>query len=537
MNNTKSKKFDLIDPFNLQNRVEGFIYKSKSRFGDMKITSVNGSPCEQYIFGTPKILHLSKNLHQVKSKKYKVFEKIDGTNVLMFRYIDIKNNEYISYKTRLSPFLRPQPYGNFIKLWKTILSKYEEAFSELKESENYFGFELFGSTLRILTDYKTDLDAKLLYAIDPANGRVLSLDYEQNQTFPKTKSINVSGDIHKDYNDLLSLSEKKVKSGKPFEGVMFYFDDGNFSNIYKLKPPEVITRQKKYGELYSKGKELSKKFSSEYEILNNLKSYINKNWEEDLSKKYSRIIEIANEDISNEVKFNNSKSIEITKKEDKNLSNQTILWRSVWGSHLWGMENKDSDKDCCVVYQADTRTILLGAFDNNLMQIHHHGTRSKSCEFDDHYYELGRAVQLILKGSLTVLYGVMSPIVVDQHSTALEELQELIIKQPSTVFYKVLMRDVRDSEKAMDRSENHDFYLKHLRIACRNLRFGITLFSKNRYEFLPSYAEDPQELFDLKMTLVEVYEKSELPDRFDSKPFEDYILSWRKKRFEMDFND
>ncbi|MCP4136269.1 MAG: hypothetical protein GY754_35190 [bacterium] len=538
MRNKKKIEFDQVDPFNPQNRVQGYIHRSKSRYGDMEITFVNDSPCKQYIFGTPKILNLEKNIHQIKFQKVKIYEKIDGTNILLYRYRDIRGKEFISYKTRLSPFLRAQPYGDFAALWEEILKKYNSEFSRLYQWECLFGFELFGSTLRILTDYDIDLDARLLYAIDPANGKIIDPEYNRDWNFPKARKIDeYTNDtpLSTIHSTVLDTCQKELALNKCTEGAMFYFFNDSQTTLYKCKPPEIITRQQRYGELYNHGRQLAKTTQYSDDILKDFFLYISENWPEELIQKYSRIIEIAAEDITNEVEFNKKNKPGIWTEQSTEIFNQKVLWRTVWGSHLWGMNNPESDEDCCVVYQIDSKTVFLGTTNKKLIIPHENGTRRKSGGNDEHWYELGRAVQLILKGSLTLLYGVMSPIVVNQYSTVLEELQTIIKNQPCKIFYKILLRDVRESEKAMKRAKDTGFYLKHLRIACRNLQFGITLFTGNTYEFLPSYTEDPDELERLRSRLIDVFEKSQLPDAFDPEPFEEYIIRWRKHRYNLDY--
>ncbi len=535
----KKKAFELTDPFNPQNTLKGYIYKNRGRFGDMKITHVNGSLCGQYIFGMPKVLHLSKNINHIKYQTCKIYNKIDGTNILLFRYKDIKGNRFISFKTRLSPFLRPQPYGDFVDLWKTMLTKYENEFSVLFDSHFNFGFELFGSDLRILTDYPENLDVRLIFALDPENGAIIDSEYDEEWTFPKAKRLDeFSAEVnlsHK-YKEVLNKYQNDFNAGENVEGAMFYFFSDSKTSVYKCKPPAIVSRQERYGELYIEGKKLSKSFDNIDEIMEGIQSYIFKKWDLGLRDKYCRTIEIVKEDITNEVTFNKKNKSKEVLDEMNGILDQMVLWKTIWGSHIWGMDKPGSDRDCCVVYQIDSETVFLSTFDHSILKGHQRGTRSKASGDDEHWYELGRAIKLILKGSVSMLYGIMSPIIEESYSTALQELQEIIKSQPCKIFYNVILRYSRDSEKAMGRTIDRDFYLKHLRIACRDLQFGITLLEHNRYEFVPSYTEDPQDMEILRMKLIEVYENSDLPETFDQKPFEDYIVRWRKHRYDLDYS-
>jgi hypothetical protein len=74
---------------------------------------------------TPRIEHLEPERALPDFECAHVYEKIDGTNVLLFRYADARGERFVSYKTRLSPFLRVQPYGDFVALWTEIAAIYE----------------------------------------------------------------------------------------------------------------------------------------------------------------------------------------------------------------------------------------------------------------------------------------------------------------------------------------------------------------------------------------------------------------------------
>ena len=52
-----------------------------------------------------------------------------------------------------------------------------------------------------------------------------------------------------------------------------------------------------------------------------------------------------------------------------------ILWRSVVGSHIWGMNRPDSDIDYYICYAVDPRDFWLG-------NIHDHGQMSQTEEED-----------------------------------------------------------------------------------------------------------------------------------------------------------
>jgi hypothetical protein len=179
------------------------------------------------------------------------------------------------------------------------------------------------------------------------------------------------------------------------------------------------------------------------------------------------------------------------------------------------------------VYKVSPRLLARAVDDPALFDPHRTGWHGRTATGDDHQYELGRAVALLVGGSVTLLYGVLSPLVVEAHGTALVELRRLLEDAPSKIFHAATLRDLVDSERMMARARDEQTYRKHLRIACRNLRFAITLFTHGRYELLPSAATQHAELEALRAELSDSYQTSRLPAHFDPRPFEDYLARWR----------
>jgi hypothetical protein len=294
----------------------------------------------------------------------------------------------------------------------------------------------------------------------------------------------------------------------------------------------VCERQARYRELYAQGK--AAETGDRDALLGQLASYVERHWPPELRAQHRAVIEIVREDLRKELEFEPPSAAPSAAPAEPQpppiTDDQLVLWKTIWGSHLWGMAHAASDTDTCTVYCLDHETRTRGALEPALLRPHRTGWQRKTCAGNEHYHELERAVALLQKGSVTLLFGVMSPHVVSAHATALAELRSILEASPSRVFYRAMLRDVRDSERAMARAQERRFYLKHLRIACRSLRFAITLFAEGRYEFKPSQADDAAELAALRAELVATYASSRLPERFDSRPFDDYLSRWRSGR-------
>jgi hypothetical protein len=57
-------------------------------------------------------------------KKIHIYEKLDSTNVLAYRYKDADGNSYLTYKLRLYPVLRNGRWGPFLDMLKELVQKY-----------------------------------------------------------------------------------------------------------------------------------------------------------------------------------------------------------------------------------------------------------------------------------------------------------------------------------------------------------------------------------------------------------------------------
>ncbi|HWO24932.1 MAG TPA: nucleotidyltransferase domain-containing protein [Kofleriaceae bacterium] len=532
--------FDEVDPFN-PNRVCGYVLRSRRRRGDLEITHVNGRACPQYVHGTPRIKHLEPERavpdFERDFERAHVYEKIDGTNVLLFRYTDARGECFVSYKTRFSPFLRAQPYGDFVALWTEILARYRSEIAALAACQHAFGFELFGCRLRILTEYETPLDARLLYALDATTGRVLDPAAVPPSGFPTPSQWGEypagtsASAIHA---AVIARCAEAGPEHAPAEGAVIYLVRDGAATLYKCKPEAVRERQARYRELYAHGKTAGTRDPDA--VLGQLASYVERRWPLELRAKHHDVIEIVREDLRKELAFDAATDAAIDAPTDAEpppppiADDQLVLWKTIWGSQLWGMAGPASDTDTCIVYRLDPETRTRAEPEPELLEPHRTGWHRKTCAGDEHYYELERVVELLLRGSLTLLLGVMSPLVVSARGAAHAELRGLLEASPSRVFYRAILRDTKDSERMMARARERAHYLKHLRIACRNLRFGITLFTEGRYVFRPSQADDAGELAALRSELIAAYASSRLPERFDCRPFDDYLSRWRGGR-------
>ena len=245
-------EFEEVDPYNPQNTVKGYINRRQGRlYGCIYITHINGKSCPQVIYGTPKMHYpFDKDMKWEfpEANHVEVFEKLDGTNILSYKYTDKNNNIFLTYKTRLRPFLGEGKFGNFKLLWNEILEKYPKIKEVAWNSEYNLSFELYGKRNKILVDYDVPLDTKLLFVIDKKTGSIISprfleiniLKVDLLAILPMEK-VNEEYYIQyqKELDDLLEVDEEKqIIKGK--EGTVWYFVKDNGCVQEKCKPEGIL---------------------------------------------------------------------------------------------------------------------------------------------------------------------------------------------------------------------------------------------------------------------------------------------------------
>ena len=120
--------FDVGDPFNDDLRLRGFLcQKPDHRYGALVITHVDDAETPQLILATPKLHYpfgKDGSFHFPPVKTIHLYEKLDGTNVLAYRYRDGNGQWRLTYKLRLSPTLRNSRWGPFLDMWRELLQSH-----------------------------------------------------------------------------------------------------------------------------------------------------------------------------------------------------------------------------------------------------------------------------------------------------------------------------------------------------------------------------------------------------------------------------
>jgi hypothetical protein len=246
-------EFSEIDPFN-GFRLSGYISRhGDHRYGAMVIVAVDGVPCEQVIYATPK-LHYPFDKHGKyvwpSIDELHIYEKLDGTNILAYQYFHKGRGEfYTTYKTRLSPVLKQSQFGDFLSLWKECLIRYPwvQKVIDTNIKTHNLSFELYGNRNPITVEYETDLSTALLFGVDKVNHHVKPPT--QLQIFPETllagtvPHVFSKEDADKDptqlYNSYRASGSQLNKDSLTTEGSVFYVHSGGKWHMFKCKPEEI----------------------------------------------------------------------------------------------------------------------------------------------------------------------------------------------------------------------------------------------------------------------------------------------------------
>jgi len=250
-NRSDWSSFAQEDAFNSGNYVEGHISRhSGDDYGALYIQKVNGIKCSQLIYCTPKIQYpfdSTGHWHWPKAKIIERYEKLDGTNIFAYKYVDSKGGEFLSYKTRLLPFIGNSRFGPFLDMWNEILKTNSKIVRLCKYSRENFSFELWGARNPHLVKYEVPLKASLLFArsgqkIIPCNHIVQTINPDLYDC------ASFRGNVDRDYiwnyqesQKNLEASLKEVEDGyMGQEGEVWYLQDESGQWImFKCKPETI----------------------------------------------------------------------------------------------------------------------------------------------------------------------------------------------------------------------------------------------------------------------------------------------------------
>jgi hypothetical protein len=199
------------------------------------------------------------------------------------------------------------------------------------------------------------------------------------------------------------------------------------------------------------------------------------------------------------------------------------LFISCVGSHMWGMENEESDIDLVMIYIAPTRSILRG---ERIPSTIRQEIAARGGEvYDTLGWEIGHLINQLIKGNVNAIWYVTSPLHV-KPSPIQEELSRLVQANLSRETYQ----SIKGMAESQIKSETGGSKKpgKGYRTALRTINFGIALLSEARICFAPVlHTPKAGEVSEKMRQLEEAYESSRLPDLPDEDAFRDYLMRLR----------
>lgn len=248
--------FGVEDIFNPGNQLQGYIYTAADlKYGMLYIEKVNGKKCPQWIWATPK-MHYPFDRNKVFRYPADItsiegYEKLDGTNVLAYCYIDKDLKRYVTYKSRKTPVIKDGTYGQYASMWKEMLIKYPKIPQMVLDTGDSLSFEMYGLRNKHLITYEISLDAKFLFGRD-ANGVIktpsaYNLDQYDIVGAELINTIDDVSDFIGEYTKVTDQLNKQLRIEEQgdeeliygMEGSVWYALSRDKNVLFKVKPDHV----------------------------------------------------------------------------------------------------------------------------------------------------------------------------------------------------------------------------------------------------------------------------------------------------------
>jgi len=241
--------FENEDIFN-NNILRGFLCRvGDHRYGAIYLTHVNDVEEPQLIYATPKLRYPFDRAGTYRfplAKRVEVYEKLDGTNILAYRY-RCKGQTYLTYKLRLTAVVRNSRFGAFLDFWQEMLKRYPDIPRLLEINDCNISFELYGARNKHLILYKVPLETAVLFGVDnKAEVRPPSmLETLGVPTAPLHARLEGAKDYQREYQTHQADCEamnRETEDGtiEGTEGRVWYLQDiHNHIVMFKCKPESV----------------------------------------------------------------------------------------------------------------------------------------------------------------------------------------------------------------------------------------------------------------------------------------------------------
>ncbi|MGH7794277.1 MAG: hypothetical protein ACREQ2_05185 [Candidatus Binatia bacterium] len=243
--------FAVEDPFNDDLRLRGFLcQKPDYRYGALTITHVGDAEAQQLILATPKLPYpfgKDGTFHFPPIKTIHLYEKLDGTNVLAYRYRDSDGQWRLTYKLRLSATLRNSRWGPFLDMWQELLRTHPTIPQLVEANGCHISFEMYGARNAHLVLYERDLAVAALFGV-ATDASVVPLHKLNLLGVPGASlfgGIAAGEDAVAKYAEIRAQMEQRNKPAEDekltgIEGTVWYVEEsGGRVSLWKCKPESV----------------------------------------------------------------------------------------------------------------------------------------------------------------------------------------------------------------------------------------------------------------------------------------------------------
>lgn len=205
----------------------------------------------------------------------------------------------------------------------------------------------------------------------------------------------------------------------------------------------------------------------------------------------------------------------------------TLLSVTNIGSHMWKMQHENSDVDLGMIYVTSTSELLKGiAF-----------TDSKQYKIEDEdwtVHEVGKVVEMLIKGNVNYVWIVTSPLnVLDtKYSIKLKEIYES--NMSANIYHSIRGLAKKNFKKYLvngnlAEGEGLAKIEKKRKIIVRTLKFGINVLNGNglQYETITEELDNAKVLKYME-ELDKAYENTKLQEKPVEEPYRDFLEDVRR---------
>ena len=207
------RAFHVSDVYNPGNTLTGLITRQSTRwYGALLITHVNNRECPQVVFGTLKLHYpLDKHgrYHFPPARRIEVYDKLDGTNLFVYKYVDTQGLPYWTVKSRLTPVLQDSLTIKFRDLLAET-GRLPAMIALSKRTGWGISYELWGAKNQHLMAYTKPIEVSLLFAVD-AHGHAHPPSAMDHDLPVVARYPDVTGNYVQTYNWHRQTDEERIK--------------------------------------------------------------------------------------------------------------------------------------------------------------------------------------------------------------------------------------------------------------------------------------------------------------------------------------